>query len=205
MKRCSKCGIEKDESEFNKQKSAKDGLQSYCRACSNTYRLKPENRRIYNAKMLSDRRLNAARINFNPYANKTLKKCYNCKQLLQRKYFSRNMSRSDGLMAACKVCEGIRRDKRRSCEGTYEWSDVFKQYINQQGRCYYCEVDLIDFWCRGQTWELDHKHPLARQGTNWPSNLVCACLNCNHSKNDRLYPEEWMPNGEKYEGYIEVP
>jgi len=33
MKTCSKCGLEKDESEFNKDRSRKDGLQCWCREC----------------------------------------------------------------------------------------------------------------------------------------------------------------------------
>lgn len=35
MKTCRKCGEAKDFSEFNKRKSSKDGLYSYCRLCSN--------------------------------------------------------------------------------------------------------------------------------------------------------------------------
>lgn len=34
MKRCSKCGIPKEFSDFNKRTSAKDGRQSQCRACN---------------------------------------------------------------------------------------------------------------------------------------------------------------------------
>ena len=34
MKICSKCKIEKDESEFNKEKTRKDGLGIYCRICA---------------------------------------------------------------------------------------------------------------------------------------------------------------------------
>ena len=33
MKTCTKCGIEKDVNHFSKCKSAKDGLQSYCKVC----------------------------------------------------------------------------------------------------------------------------------------------------------------------------
>jgi hypothetical protein len=33
MKRCSKCGIDKDESEFYKSVVMKDGLQGYCKDC----------------------------------------------------------------------------------------------------------------------------------------------------------------------------
>jgi hypothetical protein len=35
MKICTKCGIEKNESEFHKQKSHKNGLCSWCKACVN--------------------------------------------------------------------------------------------------------------------------------------------------------------------------
>jgi len=34
LKKCSKCGIEKDESEFHKKKAAKDGLTSICKSCA---------------------------------------------------------------------------------------------------------------------------------------------------------------------------
>lgn len=33
MKLCGKCGIEKDESEFHKDKQKKDGLSNYCKSC----------------------------------------------------------------------------------------------------------------------------------------------------------------------------
>jgi len=35
MKKCSKCRFSKPLSEFNKDKGKKDGLQGYCRDCSN--------------------------------------------------------------------------------------------------------------------------------------------------------------------------
>ena len=37
MKRCGKCGIEKDGSEFGKDSAARDGLQRWCRACVKAY------------------------------------------------------------------------------------------------------------------------------------------------------------------------
>ncbi|MDD4242893.1 MAG: hypothetical protein PHG08_01140 [Bacilli bacterium] len=37
MKVCSKCGIEKDESEFNKDSRHRDGLQSSCKKCTKDY------------------------------------------------------------------------------------------------------------------------------------------------------------------------
>lgn len=37
MKKCNRCGRTLDESEFGKNKSHKDGLQSWCRECTNEY------------------------------------------------------------------------------------------------------------------------------------------------------------------------
>lgn len=37
MKKCTKCGVEKSESEFSKQRRAKNGLQSHCKDCYRTY------------------------------------------------------------------------------------------------------------------------------------------------------------------------
>ena len=37
MKKCNRCGRTLDESEFGKNKSHKDGLQTWCRECTNEY------------------------------------------------------------------------------------------------------------------------------------------------------------------------
>ena len=37
MKRCSKCGIIRNESEFNKDKKSKSGLASWCKVCIKTH------------------------------------------------------------------------------------------------------------------------------------------------------------------------
>jgi hypothetical protein len=37
MKKCSKCGIEKDSSDFHKNKRSADGLQGWCSACMKSY------------------------------------------------------------------------------------------------------------------------------------------------------------------------
>ena len=37
MKRCTTCGVEKEEGEFDRNKTKKDGLQSWCKACQRAY------------------------------------------------------------------------------------------------------------------------------------------------------------------------
>ncbi|MBU0777535.1 hypothetical protein KKF82_04695 [Patescibacteria group bacterium] len=52
MKLCAKCGQLKEFAEFNKDKSRKDGHQSYCRKCSNELRMKQA--RTHGALPMSD-------------------------------------------------------------------------------------------------------------------------------------------------------
>jgi 5-methylcytosine-specific restriction endonuclease McrA len=48
-------------------------------------------------------------------------------------------------------------------------------------QCAYCGTSL-----REQTLCKDHRIPLARGGTNWPSNLVPSCITCNSRKGAKL-------------------
>lgn len=52
MKRCTKCGIEKNESEFSPNNRHKDGLQSRCKLCRNDYYYNLRQRcfRLFNSK-----------------------------------------------------------------------------------------------------------------------------------------------------------
>jgi len=47
MKVCGKCKIEKDESEFGKNKTTKDGLRCYCKKCEREWQLNSENCQKY--------------------------------------------------------------------------------------------------------------------------------------------------------------
>ena len=44
VKTCSKCGVEKDCSDFSKDNTKKNGLQNYCKSCMKIYRQDPKNR-----------------------------------------------------------------------------------------------------------------------------------------------------------------
>lgn len=86
--------------------------------------------------------------------------------------------------------EKIRRksSRRRAFEmqakGQFTPADIKKLYINQRGRCWYCQTEL------GDDYHIDHRIPLSRGGSNDPSNLVLACPPCNLSKHNKL-PDEW--------------
>ncbi len=87
-------------------------------------------------------------------------------------------------------------------------------YGRQEGRCYYCDHDLLPLDVHGKGYdrlsatarsstrhwwedipELDHKVPISRGGQHTPDNLCYACRDCNQRKSYRT-PEEFacMPN-----------
>lgn len=81
-----------------------------------------------------------------------------------------------------------RRAQNIEAEGKHSAADVHLQYDRQCGRCYYCHQPLNGLY------HADHLIPLSRGGTNWPSNIVCACPKCNLSKGSKL-PSEFS-NGD---------
>jgi hypothetical protein len=74
-----------------------------------------------------------------------------------------------------------RHDKRRSeraraAEGTHTDEDVFKLLNLQKHKCANCKC------CVKKSYHLDHIMPLAKGGSNWPSNLQVLCPSCNMKK-----------------------
>lgn len=83
-----------------------------------------------------------------------------------------------------------RRARLRQTEGRFTRQDIEKLLRDQKGLCYYCGCDL------GNDFHIDHKIPIARGGSNWPSNLALACVPCNKSKGAKL---NWNPHARRIE------
>lgn len=74
--------------------------------------------------------------------------------------------------------------RKKAAEGSFtdeQWLALCAEYGQ---RCAYCgEEKLL---------ETDHVVPITKGGTNWISNIVPACKNCNASKGTKLLGE-WIP------------
>lgn len=68
------------------------------------------------------------------------------------------------------------RAKRRQADGTFTIEDIQRILIRQHGLCIYCKISI------DKKYEIDHIVPLARGGSNWPSNLQLLCSRCNRRK-----------------------
>lgn len=76
----------------------------------------------------------------------------------------------------CRVYTQHRRKLEIAAEGSFTAADIKRIYADQEGRCYYCSTPL------NGSYQIDHKHPLSKGGSHYPSNLCCACTPCNRRK-----------------------
>lgn len=76
------------------------------------------------------------------------------------------------------------RARKRNAKGSYTAQDIHLIRENQRNKCWWCGKSLEGGY------HIDHRIPLARGGSNDPSNLVLTCAPCNLSKQDKL-PSEW--------------
>lgn len=76
-----------------------------------------------------------------------------------------------------------RRARRHGAGGWHTAEDVQRLYDEQGGRCFYCGKELDG------EYDLDHKTPLSRGGTDWPENLCCACELCSYRKQKKTAEE----------------
>lgn len=67
--------------------------------------------------------------------------------------------------------------------GTHSPDDVARILSAQNFVCVYCPASLHDGY------EVDHKHPISRGGSNNPDNLQCLCRPCNRRKWARTHEE----------------
>lgn len=57
-------------------------------------------------------------------------------------------------------------------------TDVLRHFIDQHGRCYWCDEELADF-------HVDHVRPLAQSLDNSAGNIVLSCRPCNVGRERR--------------------
>jgi 5-methylcytosine-specific restriction endonuclease McrA len=83
-----------------------------------------------------------------------------------------------------RIHYATKRAKRRKAEGKYTRRDELMLLERQRGRCANCGVACA------KRYHIDHVIPLAKGGSNWPSNLQILCPTCNSRKSAKD-PIEW--------------
>jgi 5-methylcytosine-specific restriction endonuclease McrA len=78
-----------------------------------------------------------------------------------------------------------RRALELGAEGSYTRQDIERMHMEQKFICAACPTDI------SVSYHVDHMIPLARSGTNFPSNLQLLCGTCNRSKGKKTMAE-WI-------------
>lgn len=85
-----------------------------------------------------------------------------------------------------RMLSKLRKYRRKHASGSFTKLDVEKLLRLQENRCAYCGRRLRGF-------HIDHVVPLAKNGTNNPSNLLLTCEHCNKSKGTKTL-DQWQAN-----------
>lgn len=177
---------------FYKDKHTTDGLSRYCRLCcraktrkyaaENPDKIKASNQRYYqNNKELHDAK-SLQYFKDHPEVKKAIEARYRrnhsdkCNESNQR-WLNKNPEKK-------REYSQRRKARKQNAVGQFNAEDIQTLYVSQQGKCWWCECEL------NGKYEIDHRIPLSRGGTNNANNLCLTCRTCNRSKNDKL-PHEW--------------
>jgi 5-methylcytosine-specific restriction endonuclease McrA len=191
MKRCIKCKVEKDESEFSPNKSAGRLLHSWCKECmaeahrqrystDSEYRAWQHeyNMRRYADPVFRERAVarSAARYADPEHRARALEyqreynKEYQKQRLANDAEFRRyHLQRSDA--------------RQRSLVGSYTYEEWAAKLEEFNWHCALCGCDLLQLPARDVT--ADHIVPVSKGGLNVISNIQPACRTCNSSKGNR--------------------
>lgn len=159
-KPCGHCGITKPLVEFSNDKARRDGLKCWCRACTKIEAAK------FWIRIVSDpgkktKRYSAQREWNHANTDKRNQYVYN--------YREKEPDR-------CKLHQHNRRARLSGAEGSYTPDDIARILSDQKGKCAYCRKSIR------KTYHVDHISPLAKGGSNRPSNLQLTCKSCNSRK-----------------------
>ncbi len=171
-KTCMSCQILKTADCFNKRSCSADGLAYYCKDCV----AKKKAEQTYKDRANENKRM-ARKERPNEFHKRDRERYLRSRERIvaqAKKYREKNPER-------VKANKRRYRVNKYAAPGDFSAADVRGKYELQGGVCYYCKTPL------GKSWHLDHKIPLSKGGSNWPSNLCCACPNCNLRKNARPF------------------
>lgn len=197
---CSQCRIEKPLTEFHKNKSRVDGYHAQCKICRNKYYKNNRETKIDYAKQYRLKNKSKIQEYFKENSQRISlqKKQYCIKNKDKISEYKRTWKKLN--YAKNREYENKRRSRISASNGNHFTAQQIENlFYSQNGKCYWCDVSLIDPFTgygNGESAHLDHVIPLKRNGSNSIENLVYACQHCNLSKGSKL-PHEWDGNNGK--------
>lgn len=171
MKRCPKCDTQKDESEFSKDKSKCDGLQSYCKPCDSKRQVAwiktkqgSKTHKQYQASEQGKTAINAASKKY-----KQTERGREKKRAYERKRYRENLD-----------YYRLKNIARKSNGATVA---ILRQVRERDKVCQLCKTD--------KDLQFDHIWPVSLGGLGTLKNLQLLCEPCNSFKSNNLF----LPGG----------
>lgn len=212
---CSKCHVEKPETDFSKCGEAKDGLRSCCRACVANYSkpyyaakkkiIAEKNRRWYEENKISFSKYRRQWDKDNAEHVKAYREAYKESHVAEivarrKKWYENNpdynklwRANNQEYLRNHMGDAVIKNQKRRARNSALPHTLTREQWekIKQRfgGTCAYC----------GKNKPLTQEHfiPLIKGGEFTHNNIICACQNCNATKGAKDF-FDWYPKQSFY-------
>jgi 5-methylcytosine-specific restriction endonuclease McrA len=183
MKKCTKCGEEKNETEFYKNRSKRGGLETCCKECADKI-----NKQYYLAKRDDireyKRKYREANIEYILEQGRKYREAN--REILSKK--QREYSKTEKGRIVEKVSQQNRRYLKRynTNPGDKLTAKQIKYLTEIYTHCVYCDTELTP-----DNTHIDHVHPLSKGGSHSIDNVVLACKDCNLRKNDKPL-DQWL-------------
>lgn len=191
MRQCSNCEqwLPETDEYFRRRGDGAHRLRSWCRECLRADGREYQHERRKNPDVKeAEREYDKARKATPEYKQRARELAVIRMQIPEvraaRRLYSHQYERTTERRLKRRVRSARSRAIRLAAPGHYTKADVEQMFRLQKGRCWYCGCKLTG------KYEIDHRIPISRGGTNWPNNLCIACFACNRSKRNKL-PHEW--------------
>lgn len=209
-KRCSKCGVEKARTReyFPPRPANTDGLDNRCKSCESKRRkqersdhperhkaaqkrYRQKNREWWINRIREWRETNRDHIAQyrKRYYTENAERCRKTSRRIYRanraRYAASNRTWRLNNPERYKEKQHRRRARVTGAGGSYTRQDIQLQMKAQGGNCWWCGKPM-----KGE-YQIDHRIPISRGGSNYPENIVLAHSWCNQSKKDKT-PAEYM-------------
>jgi len=179
---------------FCKDQQSMDGFSYYCKDCHHQYYMQKrgdshyrQQRALYGRmwyRRNKARRLRVGRAYYQSAKDRmALKhKEWRGKNRVRVRQLIKRWSRKH--VIKCRLYQHAHRALRIAAPGCWSQEDINRLFHKQRGLCYYCKRRIAP-----STYQIDHKMPLSRGGSNWPANLGLTCRSCNASKRAKTEEE----------------
>lgn len=178
MKTCKKCNIEKDLSEFHKDKIQKDGHRNICILCakqiSTSYYKSNRDVQMIKKRKNWSKFYNSHKQNILKYQEK-----YRKENKLKRKETSSKYKKSEKGKISNRIFNHKRRSQIKNSDITSNWLLSFTKLATH---CSLCQSELNDIQYNPQSKHLDHIIPLNQGGKHMMNNVRYICQTCNLSR-----------------------